>query len=151
PGSFPGANYGLPCSQLVSQLEPLFNNLRWYFATNWRQQLSEAYCELGLIQTIVDVPVDDGLRGGVTVQSKQLSPEQLRQLMNIVDRQNDLLTQAQALKWNRLFGGAGIIIMTEQDPVTPLDIATIPMGSKLEFHAVDMWELYFDMQNTDGY
>jgi len=150
-GSFPGLNFGLPGTQQVSQLNPLFDNLRWYFASNWFQQLSEAYCELGMIQTIVDVPVDDGMRGGVEIFSRKLSPEQLLQLQDVVDREDDLGRLAQALKWNRLFGGAGILIFTEQDPSTPLDLSTIKKGEPLEFHAVDMWELYYDMQNAEGY
>jgi uncharacterized protein len=152
-GGFPGAGYGFggPGTQAVSQPSQLFNDLRWYFVSNFRQMLSEAYVEIGLIQTIVDVPVDDGLRGGVEVKSKQLSPDQLEQLRDTMDRQDDLTKVSQALKWNRLFGGAGIMILTNQDPATPLDMASITIDTPLEFRAVDMWELYFDLQNTEGY
>lgn len=150
-GGFPGQGFPGPGGQQVSQLNPLFPNLRWYFASNFRQALSEAYCELGLIQTIVDVPVDDGLRGGVTVTSKQLSPKQLEDLRDAMVRQDDLLKLAQGLKWARLFGGGAVLILTDQDPETPLDTAAINADTKLEFRGVDMWELYFDLQNTNGY
>lgn len=149
---FPGG--GIPSgaqSQKLSQLNPLFPNLRWYFASNFRQALSEAYCELGLIQTVVDVPVDDGLRGGATIKSKQLSPEQLEELKDTIERQDDLGKLSQALKWTRLFGGGGILILTDQDPALPLDPATLTLDAPLQFRAVDMWELYFDLQNTEGY
>ena len=76
--------------------------------------------EIGLVQTIVDVPVDDGLRGGVKFKSKQLDESQIHELQVSFDRDDDLNTAGQAAKWNRLFGGAGILIMTDQDPEEPL-------------------------------
>lgn len=150
---FGGAGFGQGSfgNQAVSQPNEIFKNLRWYFISNFRQPLSQAYCELGLIQTVVDVPVDDALRGGVAIKSKQLSPEQLAQLEDRIEREEDLAKEAQAAKWKRLFGGAGTMILTDQDPSTPLDIAAIGPDTPLEFRAVDMWELYFDLQNTEGY
>lgn len=151
-GGFPGG--GIPGgrnSQNVSQVGEIFPNLRWYFASNFRQALSEAYCELGLIQTIVDVPVDDGLRGGVEAFSRQLSPEQLQELRDVSERQGDLHALAQGLKWGRLFGGGGVLTLTDQDPSLPLDKPGITKDSPLQFRGVDMWELYFDLQNAQGY
>lgn len=141
---------GIPGGQNVSQVGNIFNNLRWYFVSNFRQALSQAYCELGLIQTVVDVPVDDGLRGGVEIRSKQLSPEQLDELQDTVEREDDIAQVAQALKWNRLFGGAAVIVFTDQDPAKPFDLSAIGANTPLEFRPVDMWELYFDIQNADG-
>jgi len=136
----------------LSQVDTLFKNNRWYLISNMRQVLSEIYVEHGLVQTIVDVPVDDGLRGGVDIKSKQLAEEQIAQLRVIMER-SDILSSVvgRALKWNRLFGGAGIIIMTDQDPTQPFDIKLIKEDSPLEFRAVDMWELYWTKQNVEGY
>ncbi len=135
----------------LSQVDTLFKNQRWYLVSNMRQILSELYIESGLIQVICRVPVDDGLRGGVEIKSKQLSEEQIEELLISVDRDDDLNVVADALTWNRLYGGAGIIIMTDQDPSTPLDLEAIGEDSPLEFRAVDMWELFWDKQNTEGY
>lgn len=147
---FPG-NQGTPWSTQVSDTTTIFKNLRWYLISNFRQVLSEAYVELGLIQTIVDVPVDDALRGGIEIISKQLDEDEIKQLQISIDRDDDLGTAGQAAKWNRLFGGAGILIMTDQDPETELDLDLITKDSPLEFRAVDMWELFWDKQNTEGY
>lgn len=135
----------------LSQVNTLFRNNRWYLISNMRQLLSELYVEHGLVQTIIDVPVDDGLRGGVEISSKQLDEEQIQELQISLDRDDDLNVVGQALKWNRLYGGAGILIMTDQDPETPLDLNLITKDSPLEFRAVDMWELFWDKQNTEGY
>lgn len=141
-----------PFAPQISNTNTIFENLRWFLISNYRQPLSEAYVELGLIQTIVDVPVDDALRGGIKILSKQLSEEQLHELSVDIDRDDDLNTAGQAAKWNRLYGGAGILILAgDQDPKEPLDIAAIHKDTDFEIRAVDMWELFWDKQNTEGY
>jgi phage-related protein (TIGR01555 family) len=144
------SNQGVPWSEQVSNTNTIFKNLRWYLISNFRQVLSQAYVELGLIQTIVNVPVDDALRGGIEIKSKQLSEEQIQELQTALDRDNDIVVAGQAAKWNRLFGGAGILIMTDQDPESSLELGSISKDSPLEFRAVDMWELYWDKQNIEG-
>src|SRR4051812_31421674 len=71
-----GFNPGGPGTQL-NQVTTLFKNNRWYLISNMRQLLSQIYVEHGLIQTVVNVPVDDAFRGGVIVKTKQLSEEEL--------------------------------------------------------------------------
>ncbi len=149
-GSFPG-NQGVPWSSQLSNTGTIFRNLRWYLVSNFRQMLNEAYVEIGLVQTICDVPVDDALRGGIEIRSKQLSEEQIEELQISIDRDDDLNTAGQAAKWNRLFGGAGILILTDQDPEEPLDVDSLNENSELTFRAVDMWELYWDKQNVQGF
>lgn len=133
----------------LNQVNTLFKNNRWYLVSNMRQLLSEIYVEHGLVQTIVDVPVDDGLRGGVEIKTKQLKEEEIQDLQASIERDNDIGQVGQALKWNRLFGGAAVIIMTDQDCETPLDVSAIREDSPLEFCPVDMWELFWDKQNTE--
>lgn len=135
----------------LSQTDTLFVNNRWYLVSNMRQLLSEIYAEHGIVQTFVDVPVDDAFRGGVEVKTKQLSPEQIEELKAKMDRHDDLNTVAQAAKWNRLYGGAGVLILTDQDAREPLNLDAINENTPLEFRAVDMWELFFDKQSTEGY
>lgn len=149
---FGGANqYNQGFGVQLSQAETLFRNNRWYLISNMRQLLCEIYVEHGLVQTVIDVPVDDGLRGGVEIKSKQLDATEVEELTTEMERQNDLGIVGQALKWNRLFGGAGILIMTDQDPMKPLRIEAIGEDSPLEFRAVDMWELFWNKQNTGDY
>lgn len=150
PTGFPG-NQGNPWSPQISRSETIFRNLRWYLVSNFRQMLSEAYVELGLVQTIVKVPVEDALRGGIEVKSLQLSPEEIEELLVSVDRDDDLGTMGEAGEWNRLFGGAGILILTDQDPIEPLDLGEIDENTPLEFRAADMWELTWDSQGADGW
>ena len=148
--SFP-ANQGTLFGKQISQATTVFENLRYYLVSNFRQILSQAYVEIGLIQTIVDIPVDDGLRGGIELKSKELDESEILELQGAIDRDDDMQTIAQAAKWNRLFGGAGLLILTDQDPETPFDVELLDVGDKVDFHAVDMWELFFDKQNDEGF
>lgn len=137
----------------LSQVDTIFLNERWYLISNMRQVLSQMYVEHGLIQTVVGLPVDDALRGGVEIKSKQLSEDQVQELQ-IELEQKDILNSVVGMseKWNRLFGGAGIItIAQDQDPEEPFDIEAIGPDSKVEWRAVDMWELFWDKQNTEGF
>lgn len=150
PIGFPG-NQGSPWTAQVENVDTSFANLRWYLVSNDRQFLNQLYCEIGLVQTIVDVPVDDALRGGIEIKSEQLSEDQIADLQVAVDRDDDLNTAGQAGKWNRQFGGAGILILTDQDPTEPININAINPNTPLQFRAVDMWELFWDQQNMEGY
>lgn len=148
---FQGGGQGRGGVQL-SQTDTLFKNNRWYLISNNRQLLNQIYVEHGLIQTIVDVPVDDALRGGLSIKSQQLGEKDVRKVEIALDRKDIYnSTAGQAMKWNRLFGGAGIIIVTDQDPMTPLDIDAIGKDTPLEFIAADMWELFWSQQNVEGF
>lgn len=135
----------------LSQVDTLFKNNRWYLVSNMRQLLSQLYVEIGLIKTVVDIPVEDGLRGGVNITTKQLDEEQLAELNTRMAQQDDLETFSAASKWNRLFGGAAVLIMTDQDPKTPLDWDNIGENTNVEFRDLDMWELYYSRMNTQDY
>jgi hypothetical protein len=151
---FEGFGFGqsAPFGPQISNVDSAYGNLRWYFVSNFRQVLSQLYVEIGLVQTIVDVPVDDAFRGGIEIKSKQLDEQQIEKLKISVDRDDDLNTAAQAGKWNRLYGGAAILILVgDQDPEEPLDVDAIGQDTDLEFRAVDLWELYGDKQDTDEY
>jgi phage-related protein (TIGR01555 family) len=148
PGGFPGGGSIQP----VEDSTTMFENLRWYFVSNFRQLLSQAFVEIGLVQTICIVPVQDGLRGGIMIKSKQISEEEIHQLQVSVDRDDDLGTCAWSAIWERLYGGAGIItLLGDQDPEEPLNIEAITEDTELEFRDVDMWELFLDKQNVEGY
>ena len=113
-------NQGTGWTAQLSNPDTIFYNLRWFLVSNFRQMLSEAYMEIGLVQTICVVPVEDALRGGVDVTSKQLSAEQIEELQIAIDRDNILTIVGEALIWNRLYGGAGILTLVgDQAPDEP--------------------------------
>jgi phage-related protein (TIGR01555 family) len=146
--SFPGG----PTYQQIESSTGLFENLRWYLVSNFRQLISQLFAEIGLVKTIVCVPVDDGLRGGILLKSKQLDEDQIKQLQLEMKRKEDLNTAGWGAKWNRAYGGAGILILVDdQDPEDELDLESIGPDTEVEYRAVDMWELFWDKQNDEGY
>lgn len=148
-GGLPGYSSGGSPQQL-SDTTSLFTNLRWYLISNFRQVLTELYVEIGLIQTIVNVPVDDALRGGITIKSKQLYEPEIEELKQVMQRHDDMGTIGWAAKWTRLFGGGGILVIADdQDPETPLEVERISEKTDLTLRAVDMWELFWSQQNID--
>jgi len=132
----------------ISQANTLFKNNRWYLISNLRQLLSQIYVEHGIVQTLVDQPVDDAFRAGFEIKTGQLSSDEVEDLMIDAQRNRVINAVMQAIKWGRLYGGGAILIITDQDPKSPLNIEAITENSPLEFRAVDMWELYFNSQNT---
>lgn len=145
-----GFGPGTPGAQL-SQVDTVFYNLRWYLLSNMRQPLSQSYAEIALIQTICAVPVEDAFRGGVNIKTKELDEDDIVLLHSKMEREKDLATARQANIWNRLYGGAGLLTMTDQKwSEDPFNVKLVKKDSPLKFRAVDMWELFYDKQNIEG-
>lgn len=134
----------------LSQTETLFLNNRWYLISNLRQLLSQIYVEHGIVQTLVDQPVDDAFRSGFEIKTNQLSGDEIEKLMIFCERNQVIHNLMQAIKWGRLYGGGALLILTDQNPVLPLNLNWIGKDTPLEFRSVDMWELYYDQQNVAG-
>lgn len=135
-------------SQTISQTDTLYLNLRYYFISNNRQLLAQLYVEHGIIQTLVDQPVDDGFRAGFEIKTGQLSGEEIEELEYFIEQEQMIAAVAQAAKWTRLFGGGGVIIITGDDLTTPLDLSKIKQDAPFKLRAIDMWELYNTIQNV---
>lgn len=113
----------------------------YYLISLNRVVLTYAYTLFGPLRTLVDQPVYDAFRGGVRVKSDQLSPEEIEQLHKAMKKTKAVKACINALRWDRLFGGGGIIINTDQDYKAPLSVEAITEESPLEFIAADRWEL----------
>lgn len=134
----------------LSQTDTLFKNNRWYLISNLRQLLSQLYVEHGIVQTLVDQPVDDAFRAGYELKTSELSGDELERLKIYDDRNGLSRALGQAIKWGRLYGGGAVLIITNQDPSTPLNLNEIGPKYPMEFRAVDMWELYYSSQNVSA-
>lgn len=137
-------------STQVSQADTLFKNNRWYLVSNIRQVLSELYAEHGIVQTLVDLPVDDAFRGGLEIICDELDQDDLEELNYNMERDGVLEQYIQAKKWTRLFGGGALLIINDEDPKTPFEVKNVKQGDKIVFKPVDMWELYYGITNVEG-
>jgi len=132
--------------------------------------LSYSYMTQGLVQTLVGQPVDDAFRGGFDITTDELDEKEIAQLQTAMkcsrkrDRgirfkrplspssaaslgNSDIKVAMDVCKWARLYGGSGLIINTDQDFRTPLDVSKITKDSPLEFLAADRWELILNQTN----
>ena len=146
---FPFSMFGFPGTQ-ISQADTFWINNRWYLISNMRQIISQMYVEHGIVQTLVDQPVDDAFSRGINIKSTDLEAEDIETLNTYCERHGVYKAITQAAKWARLYGGAAILIITDQDPATPLNIKSINEKTPLEFRAVDQWELYNSRLARDG-
>lgn len=166
---------------VAAQGAPPINSLPWTLsssnaytpATLNRVALSYAYMSHGLVQTLVTQPVLDAFRGGVQIESPELSDEECSLINKEInrtrqhDRDRGLTRQTTKVSWQsaadvehsdiaavrstrywaRLYGGAGLIVNTTQDFRMPLDPAKIQQGTPLEFIPADRWELILSTSN----
>ena len=141
---FSTSPYNLINQAQVSRTDTIEKNLRYGLISNNYALLSRMYLEYGLVQSLIDTPVDDAFRGGIQIFSKQLDENDIHKLLTTIDKEQDLRAAAQACKWDRLFGGAGVIaVLSDQDPATPLQIDKITDKSELKFQPCNLWELFF--------
>ena len=115
-----------------------------------RIALSYGYMSYGLVQTVVDQPVEDAFRGGLEIESKELDNDDLEELHRVMEEMGDIKQIKDTLKWARLYGGAGLIIVTDQNPTTELKPDRIKEGSDLRFLAADRWELILTALSISG-
>lgn len=140
--SFLGLSVGLRTPQnQIAQQDTIDVNLRRYMISNNRMLLSYLYVELGLVQTLIDQPIDDAYATLPEIHTKQLTLNEIKKLQEFMNN-GWFDTFKQALKWSRLFGGGGLYInILGQSCESPLDITRLNPGDIVEVYAVDRWEL----------
>lgn len=126
----------------VSGIEQILNDSTGNLITLNRSVLNNVYARYGIIHTVVDLPIEDAFRGGLTFKSSQLSHSELGILTREFERR--LLDPIkQAMKWCRLFGGAVLVINTSAKPSEPFSPDEIKQGSAFQLEAFDRWELSY--------
>lgn len=115
-----------------------------------RIALSYGYMSYGLVQTAIDAPVDDAFRGGIEIETDELDEDQLRELHRKMKTERDIEQIKLTCKWARLYGGAGLIVASDQNYKTPLDVEAFNEKSKLAFIPADRWELILSNVSING-
>jgi len=132
----------------LSSTDTLIKSNNYSFISNDRSNLSYAYKTHGIIQTLIDQPVEDGFRGGIEIKSEQLDENNIKDIQNWITKNNVIETFKNAIKWTRLFGGGGIVINTIGKSETKIPEDSINKDTPLEFYDVDLWELNYQNSNT---
>lgn len=107
-----------------------------------RTALTYGFKTFGLVRSFIRTPVDDAFRGGVDITIPEIDdPDALKELHELMERENDLDVVKDVMTWGRLFGGSALLVATDQDPSTPLKPDSIKIGERMKFIAADRWEL----------
>lgn len=125
----------------ISAISPLIYNSRMSYMTLQRPLLASMYLENGLLQVLVDLPVEEAFRGEFKLISSELDNEDATKLLQWFYSDSVLGRFKAALKWSRLFGGSGLIINTPQSKTEVFDVDKVKKGGFLEFYDADRWEL----------
>lgn len=120
-------------------------NLRRYMISQNRMLLSYLYVEIGIVQTLIDQPVDDALAKIPEIVSEQLKPEDVEIVKQYIQEHGWFETFKQAEKWKRLYGGSGLFINTPQNPASEFRIDRLHKDTPIELYALDRWELCYQV------
>lgn len=140
-GVFSGP-FGAPVSQPIAEPFTFAEGIQYTPLTLNRIALSYGYMGYGLVQTVIDMPVEDAFRGGIEIETDELDPEEIEELHRYMEENRDLESIKSGLKWARLYGGGGLLIETDDDNTRePLRPEKLRPDSVLRFIAADRWEL----------
>jgi phage-related protein (TIGR01555 family) len=129
---------GGPQSNLTSFNPSLEANLYAPATLLW-MMLMYMYKTHGLIQTMIDMPVLDALRGGIEIRSDQIGLD-LGILEDKIEEDGVLERIGDAFSWARLFGGGALIINSEAPSEQPLG-DEVADGGQIELYDACRWEL----------
>lgn len=99
-------------------------------------ELEAAYMESWIARQIVQVPVDDGLR-----EWREFQCEEAAQIRAEEKRLEVAYTYKLARYWSRLYGGAVILMLTDQPLEKPLDPNKVGKGGLKRLVVLDRWEI----------
>lgn len=138
-----GPSYGGASGRTAPLSEPwemMYNNT-YFMLSMLRTVLTYAYVIHGPLRTLVDLPCYDAFRGGVKITTDEVSPEELEDFHRALKKEKIFRKVINAMRWERLYGGSGIILNTNQDFRKPFDIESINEESPINFIVVDRWQL----------
>ena len=136
----PGVGPGQDTSSLSQPWELAYNE-SYYFISMNRVLCTYAYTTHGILRTLVDQPVYDAFRGGLEFKSDELDEDDIDTLQKYLKDNKVIKHVVDALRWDRLYGGAGLIINTNDNYKTKFKIESITPDKKLMFIPADRWEL----------
>jgi len=112
--------------------------------------LTYLYSGNGLFQTAVQLPIQDALARRIVIESAQMSPEDVDQILDWLEDHDSWQHLEDAKSWERVYGGGGLAINTDQDPEKPLNLRRMK-GAPIEFYDFDRWQVSAKSSNFDEF
>lgn len=110
------------------------------FTRNW-QTINALYRSHWIVRRIIDVIPEDMVKNGYHILT-QLAPDQIKKIVRCDRTTRTSRRILEGLKWGRLYGGAGALIMIEGQENSldqPLDYDTIMPGAYKGLLVLDRW------------
>lgn len=114
------------------------------------QILMYAYKSQSVLQNAIDMPVQDALKGGLEFRSDELDKDDIKELEERLEDMQFYLNVKTLEEWARVFGGAAMILNTEQDPSKPLSVKDL-FGKPIRFYPASRWELQSSKRYAEFY
>jgi len=118
------------------------NTFQYSTFNDW-QTLDNAFQSNWLARAIVEYPAEDMCREWRTIKCDDadvIRAEEDRLLLPVMTQD--------AITWARLYGGAGILMLTGQDLSKPLDVNRIRKGDLKRLIVLDRWDMQVGTLNT---
>lgn len=117
------------------------------------------YTTNGLAQRVIDLPAEEALRGGWEIKAaeEELSHDERRKLASVLEDIRATQTLTQALSWNRLFGGAAVLIIADDGATLeePLDLSRVSHIERLDVYSPEdisfTQQMMYDDPLSPGY
>ncbi|HEY6326604.1 MAG TPA: DUF1073 domain-containing protein, partial [Candidatus Cybelea sp.] len=108
--------------------------------TRNRIQLEWMYRGSWIVGACVDAVAEDMTRAGISLETDDLKPDEVLQFDTDLDELRIWNSFCEALKWGRLYGGAGLVPIVEgQDLGSELKFETVSPGSFKGLLPLDRW------------
>ena len=101
--------------------------------------LAYLYANNGLFAKAIDLPINDALSKGIEIKSSELDNDDIDTILEYMDDKKLWDTIESFEAWRNLFGGAGLVINTNQDPAEKF--SGIQQGEPFELYDADRWQL----------
>lgn len=134
----------------ITSIAPLINANQFQIITLQYQTLMYMYSTHGLIQTVIDEPVQDAHRDPVNLLCKTLSPRNLEELEQWATENEVDEPFIDARSWARLFGGSALVLNVSGDPRKPFNPKELERG-RFALYPATRWELGGTWRYSDAY
>lgn len=124
--------------------DPFAATRYWRNRGDWfsnSKEADELFTTNGLAQRIITAPAEEALRAGWKVSSHEMTDEQKEMLESLCEDLNVKDAMSIALSWDRLFGGAAVLMLADDGGTLedPLNEETLKSIERLEvFSPVDI-------------
>ena len=126
----------------LNNFDSIIYNTGYNVVTIQYMALGYLYKSEGIVQAAIDMPVQDGFRGGLELISHtdQMDKDDIKELADDLDKTSFYKTVKTAINWARLYGGGAIIVMNGENPKKPLTMDGMK-NRPMQLVACHRWEL----------